>query len=272
LPDEFEKGAGMNRVTQLETFARAGYLARAIVYIMLGYLTLATGRSEGTSTVLDDLRALPAGDIILAFTALGLFGYAVFKLYGAAVDLQGDGNDLKGSGKRIGHAASGFTHLVLCFLALQIVFGSGDGGSSGSAGDTARATPGGFLLLIIVGAGLALAAIEQAAQAATAKFMNLLSADTPPYAEAAGRIGYAARAVVFAILAWQVLRAGFGANRGELSFEAALDTLRDTGWGFTAVAAGLLVFGIYSLIMARYRTIRNEDVLERAKAGAMRFF
>ena len=262
----------MNRVTQLETFARAGYMARGIVYIMLGYLTLATGRSEGTSSVLDDLRALPAGDVILALTAVGLFGYAVFKLYGAAVDLQGDGNDLKGSGKRIGHAASGITHLVLCYLAVQIVTGNGGGSGSGDAGDTARALPGGSVLLIVVGVGLAFAAIEQAMQAATAKFMELLDAGTPPFAEAAGRIGYAARAVVFAILAWQVLRAGIGSNGGELSFETALDTLRETGWGFTAVAAGLLVFGIFSLIMARYRTIRNEDVLQRSKAGAMRFF
>jgi hypothetical protein len=262
----------MNKVTQLETFARAGYLARAIVYVMLGYLTLATGRSEGTSTVLDDLRALPAGDVILALTAAGLFGYAVFKLYGAAVDLQGDGTDLKGTGKRIGHAASGITHLVLCYLAVRIMLGDSGGGSGGSAGDTARALPGGSVLLIIVGAGLALAAIEQATQAVTAKFMALLAGDTPAAAETIGRIGYAARAVVFAILAWQVLRAGLGMNKGELSFEAALDMLRDTGWGYTAVAAGLLVFGIFSFIMARYRTIRNEDVLQRVKSGALRFF
>jgi hypothetical protein len=260
----------MNRVTQLETFARMGYLARGIVYIMLGYLTLATGRSEGTSTVLDDLRGLPGGDVILGVTALGLFGYAVFKLYSAALDLEGDGTDAKGAGKRIGHAASGIAHLVLCYLAVRIMTGDGDGGGGGGPGDTARTLPGGAVLLVIVGIGLALAAIEQAIQAATAKFMRLLTAGTPPFAEAIGRIGYAARAVVFAILSWQVLRAGLGDNQGELSFEAALGTLRDTGWGFTAVAAGLLVFGVFSLIMARYRTIPNEDVLQRAKAGAMR--
>lgn len=260
----------MNRVTQLETFARAGFFARGVVYMMLGYLTLATGRSEGTSTVLDDLQDLPAGNIILAVTALGLFGYGVFRLYGAALDLDGDGTDFKGVGKRIGHACSGITHFVLCYLAVRIMMGSG--GSGTDPGDTARSLPGGAVLLVLVGIGFALAAIEQAIQAATAKFMSRLAADTPSFAEAVGRIGYAARAIVFAILSWQVLRAGLGGDRGELSFEAALDTLRDTGWGYTAVAAGLLVFGIFSLIMARYRTIRNEDVLERAKSGAMRLF
>lgn len=260
----------MNRVTQLETFARIGFFARGVVYIMLGYLTLATGRSEGTSTVLDDLQALPGGSIILAVTALGLFGYGVFRLYGAAVDLDGDGTDFKGIGKRIGHAASGVAHFVLCYLAVRIMMGSG--ASSTDPGDTARSLPGGAILLIVVGIGFALAAIEQAIQAATAKFMNRLAADAPSFAEIVGRIGYAARAVVFVILAWQVLRAGMGQDRGKLSFEAALDMLRDTGWGYSAVAAGLLVFGIFSLIMARYRTIRSEDVLERAKAGAMRLF
>ena len=260
----------MNRVTQLETFARAGYLARGIVYMMLGYLTLATGRSEGTSSVLDDLQRLPAGDLILALTAIGLFGYAVFRLYGAAVDLQGDGTDAKGIGKRIGHAASGIAHLVLCYLAVRIALGDGGGSGGTDPADTARSAPGGFLLLTVVGIGFALAAIEQAIQSVTGKFMGLLAAGTPSYAEAIGRIGYAARAVVFAVLAWQIIRAGLGDNQGELSFEAALGALRDTGWGFTAVAAGLLVFGVFSLIMARYRQIRNEDVLQRAKSGAIR--
>jgi hypothetical protein len=32
------------------------------------------------------------------------------------------------------------------------------------------------------------------------------------------------------------------------------------------VAAGLLLFGVFSLVMARYRTIRDEDVIARLKA------
>lgn len=260
------------RLTQLETFARAGFAARAAVYLMLGYLGLATSRAEGTSTVLDDLKALPAGEIVLALTAVGLFGYALFRLYGAALDLDCDGTDAKGIARRIGKVASGVAHLGLCYVAVRLLT-SGDGGSGGgAAADMAREAPGGALILLIAAAGLAAAAVEQAVKAATAKFMEQLVHYTPPIAEAVGRVGYAARAVVFGILAWQAARAGLGANDGEISFEGALEALRSTGWGYSVVVAGLLAFGVFSLIMARYARIRNEDLLAKVRSGKRRLF
>lgn len=261
----------MNRLTQLETFARAGFAARAAVYLMLGYLGLATSRVEGTSTVMDDLKALPAGEVVLALTAAGLFGYAVFRLYGAARDLDGDGSGAKGIARRLGKVASGVAHLALCYLAVRLLTGGGEG-ESGAAADMAREAPGGALVLLVAAAGLAAAAVEQAVKAATAKFMEQLVPATPPMAEAVGRIGYAARAVVFAILAWQAARAGLGSNDGDISFEAALGALRATGWGYSLVVAGLLAFGVFSLIMARYARIRNEDVLAQVRAGKRRWF
>lgn len=259
-------------LTQLETFARAGYAARAVVYLMLGYLGLASSRAEGTSTVLGDLKALPGGEGVLALTALGLLGYAVFRIYGAARDLDGDGSGAKGIARRVGLVISGVAHLVLCFLAVRLLLAGAESGGGGGPAEMARATPGGSLLFLLAAAGLAVAAGEQAVKAATAKFMELLVADAPPIAEASGRIGYGARAVVFAILAWQALRAGLGSNDGDVSFEAALGALRATGWGFTLVAAGLLVFGVFNLIMARYARIRNEDLLARVRSGRRRLF
>ena len=261
----------MNQLTQLETFARAGYAARAAVYLMLGYLGLATSRVEGTSSVMNDLKALPAGEWVLALTAAGLFGYALFRLYGAARDLDGDGSDAKGLARRIGKVASGVAHLGLCYLAVRLLTGGGSGGG-GAAADMAREAPGGALILLVAAAGLAVAAVEQAVKAATAKFMDELVHNTPPLAEAVGRVGYAARAVVFAILAWQAARAGLGDHDGEISFEGALGALRATGWGYSVVVAGLLAFGVFSLIMARYARIRNEDLLARVRARRFRVF
>lgn len=259
-------------LTQLETFARAGYAARGVVYLMLGYLGLATSRAEGTATVMDDLKALPAGEIVLALTALGLLGYAVFRLYGAALDLDGDGTGAKGVAKRLGYAASGIGHLVLAYVAGRLLIEGGGEAGGGAAADMARAMPGGALILLVAGVCLTAAAIDQAVKAATAKFMALLAPDTPPLAEAVGRVGHGARAAVFAILAWQAVRAGLGSNDGDVSFEGALGALRATGWGFTAVAAGLLLFGVFSLIMARYARIRSEDVLARVRSGKLRLF
>lgn len=261
----------MQSLTQLETFARAGYAARAAVYLMLGYLGLATSRVEGTSSVMVDLKALPAGEVVLALTAAGLFGYALFRIYGAARDLDCDGTGAKGLGRRIGKVASGVAHLGLCYLAVKLLTGGGEG-ESGAAADMAREAPGGALIFLVAAAGLAAAAVEQGVKAATGRFMELLAADTPPMAEAVGRIGYAARAVVFAILAWQAARAGLGDNDGDISFEGALRALQATGWGYSVVVAGLLAFGVFSLIMARYARIRNEDLLAKVRSGKRRLF
>ncbi|MGF1550600.1 MAG: DUF1206 domain-containing protein [Sphingomonadaceae bacterium] len=266
----------MNRVTQLENFARAGYLARAVVYVLLGYfaLTTAGGGSEGTTDVLQQIKDVPAGSVLLILVAIGLFGYGVFRLYGAAIDIQGEGSDFKGAGKRIGHAASGLAHLVLAFLAAKFALGeggSGKGGGQGSAeaAQTASQFPGGETLLYIIGIGLLLAGLNQLVKAATGKFMALLDANAPSLAEILGRLGFAARAVVFGVIGWQVISTASGDSE-RIGIGPALNALRDTGWLYMLVAAGLLLFGLFSLVMARYRRIRNEDVLRRLRGEAAR--
>lgn len=262
----------MSRVTNIENFARAGYVGRAIVYGLTGYLTLTTAGSEGTTGVLEEIKAMSGGAILLALVGLGLLGYGIYRLYGAWMDLQGHGSDAKGIATRIGHAASGFAHVFLCYLAFKAVLGwseesSAGGDSAGQAAGTLASMPMGEILLAIVGLGFLAAAANQAAKAYTANFMGLLDADAPAMAEYVGRAGYAARAVVFAVLGWQIAAAALSGNAGSVGgIGQVLDSLRSTNWLYIAVAIGLLLFGLFSLVMARYRRIRNDDVLERLKS------
>lgn len=262
----------MERVARIETFARIGYLARAFVYFLIGALTLATRRSEGTASVLADIRELPLGTPLLLATAVGLFGYGVFRLYGAAVDIQDHGDGVKGLVQRAGHAASGIAHLILCFVATRIALAGGESGNGGTeAAESVLSLPGGVAVLVLAGIGFLGAALNQAVKAATGKFMDLLDAEAPRWTEILGRVGYAARAAVFAALGWQVLAFALGGERETLSFQSALDALRAMGGLYTAVAIGLLVFGVFSLVMARYRKIRSQHLLERIRSGAIGF-
>ncbi|MBX3593062.1 hypothetical protein [Sphingomonas sp.] len=45
----------MRGVASIEHVARAGHLARSVVYGLAGYMTLHTRHSEGTSSVFDDI-------------------------------------------------------------------------------------------------------------------------------------------------------------------------------------------------------------------------
>ena len=266
-------GHGMDRVARLENFARAGYAARGIVYLLLGYFAIATaggGGAEGTSGVLRQIQDMPAGTILLVLVGLGLAGWGIYRLYGAAVDIQGKGTDAKGIGTRVGHVASGLGHLFLCYAALRLAFGNGSSGGGGSneaqAASTASSLPMGETLIAIVGIGFAIAAFQQLAKAVTGKFMRLVDPDAPDFTEWLGRAGYAARGIVFGVIGWHILQVAFGSASGrQASIGGALTSLRDTGWLYTLVAAGLLLFGIFSLVMARYRRIQTENVLRRLK-------
>ncbi len=262
----------MSRVTNIENFARAGYLGRAVVYGLAGYLTLTTAGSTGTTGVLEEIETMSGGPILLALVGLGLLGYGLFRLYGAWMDLQGHGSGAKGIAVRLGHAASGMAHIFLCYFAWKLAFGSstgssGDGDTAGQAAGTLASMPMGDILLALVGLGFLAAAINQAVKAYSAKFMTLLDADAPSLARHIGQAGYAARAVVFAVLGWQIATAALNGNAGSVGgIGQVLDSLRSMGWLYIAVAIGLLLFGLFSLVMARYRRITDDNVLERLKS------
>ncbi len=254
------------QVEHIAMLARVGYLARAIVYFALGYLTLATGEAEGTTSVLDPLADVPGGTALMFLLAVGLAAYGLFRLYGAWVDLENDGDDLKGRGKRFGHILSGLAHLGLAWGALKLGLGgeaTSDGGVGGAAADKVIDLPGGWVLVVVVAIGFGLAALSQASRAWSGKFMVLMSKDTPRWAEFIGRIGYAARAAVFAALAWTILVAGLSGKAGQIGFQDALAIYRDEDELYTVIAAGLAMFGVFSLVMARYRDVCDSPLAKR---------
>jgi len=257
------------QVEHIAMLARVGYLARAIVYFALGYLTIATGEAEGTTSVLDPLANVPGGVALMILLAVGLAAYGLFRLYGAWVDLENDGDGLKGRGKRFGHVLSGLAHLGLAWGALKLGLG-GEGSSDGEAGGMAAETvldiPGGWLLIALVGIGFVLAALSQASRAWSGKFMSLMTRDTPRWAEIVGRIGYAARAAVFAALAWTILNVALSGEAGDIGFQDALAAYREEDELYTAIAAGLAMFGIFSLVMARYRDVCDSPLVKRILA------
>jgi hypothetical protein len=85
----------------------------------------------------------------------------------------------------------------------------------------------------------------------------------PSFVKPAGQVGYAARALVLTIVGWFIVRAGLDGERLR-SFGDALAIIRNAQpLLFQLVAVGLILFGIASLAVARYRVIRDEDVIAR---------
>lgn len=262
---------------RLEVWARFGYAARGMVYLFLGWVALSTRRSLSTDDAVAEIERLPLATILLGILAAGLFGYALFKLYAAAIDLDHKGNDWKGRAQRIGAALGGLAYIALGWFALKVMFGDDGGsvagrvgGSTGGAQDAAAGvaeTPGGSLLLILGAAGVVGFAIGQFVIAWTASFMRELPR-CPSLIQPIGRLGFAARAVVIFMVGWFLLRAALAGTRVH-DFGDAMAVLRaSSDYLFVIVAAGLMAFGLVSLLMAYYRRIEDRDVVDDIERGA----
>ena len=105
--------------------------------------------------------------------------------------------------------------------------------------------------------GHAGSAAFQAKKGLTGSFMNRISPRAPSQTRWIGGAGYLARAVVFLIIGWSLFQAGFmsGGSDQVKTLGDAVASLAGEGIVFKLVAIGLLAFGLFSLVLARYRII-----------------
>ena len=266
----------MERIKRLETWARLGYAARGIVYLLLGYIALSTGKALSTDETVQAVEKMPGGAPLLAILALGLFGYGAFKIYSALLDLDDKGDDAKGRVERVARAAGGAAYLFLSYVAAKQLFGDDKGaveagqaeGSSGaSQGAVAQVGDGagGNTLLVIAGLVILALAASQFWIAYKAKFADEMPG-APDIVKPVGQVGYAARAIIVTMTGYFTVKAGLDGERLR-NFGDAFALIRENyPLGFKLIAVGLILFGLVSLMMARYRRIADDDVVARLKS------
>lgn len=253
--------------------ARLGLAARGLVYIMVGWFAIDAARTGGTPT--DNQAAMaslidePFGHALLAVIALGLAGYAFWRLTQAVFDPERVGTDAKGAFKRIGYAISGIAHVLLSWTAIKLVLHRKTTGGSApgdaSAEDWTRwllDQPAGTALIAAIGLILFVVAATQAVKSARCTFLRDLEGATPApnHVRTIGRLGYAARAIVFVLTGWFFVMAAWTSNANRAGgMGQALRELQGHEHGpalLGIVAAGLFCFGLYSLVEAKYRHVR----------------
>jgi hypothetical protein len=265
----------MNRLTNLETFTRLGFAARGVLYILVGYLAISAGRELSSSGVLRHLADGGFSQLLLGIMALGLLAYGAWRIAEAALDLEGHGGKAKGVVARGGHALSGATHLLLGLLALGLALGLMKAGGGQDGAQTATAwvlgLPGGEMILRLIALGFIAGGLAQIYSAYRLDFLKQLDgrACRLEAVKWSGRLGYAARGIVFAIVGVFLWRAGAAHDPGQVAGTGeALASL--SGWQHLLVAVGLFLFGVFSLVQAVYRRITNPDVVARLSRHARR--
>ncbi len=258
--------------SKLELLVRVGYFSRAVLYITLGLIALgAIGQiSEGTEGIFETVDQIPGGTVLLGILFVGLTSYALFRLASPLFDIEHNGSDLKGWAQRIGHAGSAIGHFALAWTAYKFATGApsdeGNGASDAAAG--VMSVELGGVAIGALGVGFGLAAIAQAEKAITGNFMKRIESQAPDQTQWMGRAGYAARTVIFGVIGWSLIETGL-LSQGAANVKTlgeAVASLANMGWLFNVVAAGLLLFGLFSLVLARYRIIPDLDPEGRVPA------
>lgn len=252
--------------------ARFGYAAKGVVYIIIGALAALAafnigGRTTDTRGALVEILYQPYGKYLLAAVAVGLFGYALWRIVQGIKDTEDKGSGFKGIATRIGYAVIGLVYAGLALSAIQMVFGSGANRGGEPAQEwTARllAQPFGQLLVGAFGLGFIAFALYQFYKAFTAKFRENLknekmSETAQTFALRTGQFGLSARGVVFAIIGFFLILAALESDASEAQgLSGALRALEEQNfapWLFALVALGLATYGFFMLVLAKYRRI-----------------
>ncbi len=254
----------IDKPENFRTLVRVGYFSRAILYTVLGLIALTSAGkiAQGTDGIFIAIKEFPAGMVILWLMVLGLAAYALFRLASTFFDIENHGSDKVGWGTRIGHAGSSIGHFALAFSAYKFATSSGGGrdGAQDAAAGILSITLGGAVLGML-GLLFFIAAFVQAKKGITGSFMNRISFQAPNSTRGLGGAGFMARAAVFIVIGWSLVKAGFLSSGTDQikTLGDAVSSLSGEGLVFTLVAGGLLIFGIFSLILARYRIIPDMD-------------
>jgi hypothetical protein len=196
----------------------------------------------------------------------------VFRLACGVLDIEGKGNTPKGLAGRAAQVGSGLFHLAMAVTAAQFIGGASAQGGSRNSETAARTLLDlqlGDIGQLAVAAGFFFAAGLQVRKAFKGSHMKQCAADTPEIASHIGRIGLVTRGLIFAVIGWSFVRVADTDRPGEAQAAgSAVASLQDYPTLYTAVAIGLILFGAFSLLLARYRIVPKIDVVDAAKQTA----
>jgi hypothetical protein len=252
----------------VETLARVGFAVKGAVYLILGLLALLAGLGERGGRITDTHGAIatllgqPFGRLVVGVLALGLALYSGWRFLEAFADANRVGSRASAIATRTGWAVSGLGYGLLALDAGRLALRWRAGGGTNPP-NTIIASPLAPWLVTLVGIGIIVYAATEIRRALAPRFSERLNIGR--VAREAGqlivgisRAGIAARAVVMAALGVVLLRARSAAAAAGSDMADSLRlvaALPSGAWGLTLVAAGLMAYGVYMVVHARYRHI-----------------
>ena len=251
----------------LELLARWGFIANAVVYLIVGSLAVRWAIGEG-GRITDPEGAFLAiqresGSAFLIALIPGFFSYALWRVLAAIYDSDGDGRGVAGIAGRVFGVIKGGLYAALGMDAIRLAFGRSQGSKSwASSLASSSAWP---PIMCVIGDGVFLFACYEMYRAYHAQLsqglrLHAISGRARNWIVGVSRFGIGARALVIGAFGWLVLRAVFSghAARTPRPTETIHAAAQSEPLLYVLIGAGLIAYGAYLIVLAKYRQVRTK--------------
>jgi hypothetical protein len=254
----------------LERLARLGYASKALIYVIVGLLAAAAAFNAGgaitdTSGALRVILTQPFGPVILLVLAVGLVGYAVWRVLDATFDPDGHGLAFHGVVVRVGNVVRAVIYGALGVEAFHLAQGLRAPSQDADVwAGRVLSWPFGDWLLALVGLIVAAYGAGEIVRAVRRRVdrdldLSAIPAALRPVAIKASWIGIGSRGVIVAVLGGFLVRAALREAPADVhgTRESVIEiaTALPGRWALAAIAVGLIAYGLDQALRARCRRI-----------------
>lgn len=240
----------------VEKAARVGYVVNGLMHLLIGYIAIqlawgSSGDSADQSGALSHLANNGLGRAVLWIGVVGFLGLVIWQLTEAIAGAPKASERVKAVSKALVYAALAWT---------AFTFAKGDRSSSSSQTSDFTATlmskPMGQALVALIGVVILGVAVYHVHKGWKKKFLSDLDTNPGAFFVRSGQVGYIAKGVALAIVAFLFGYAAMTNNPDEATgLDGALRSLVDEPFGrplLAFIALGFVAYGIYSFARARH--------------------
>ncbi|WP_306919549.1 MULTISPECIES: DUF1206 domain-containing protein [unclassified Arthrobacter] len=248
----------------LELVARAGFAVSGILHLLVGLVAIRVAMGdEGEADVsgaVEQLAGQPAGPVLLWGSFAACVALALWQISDAIFEFE----HLPGKkklGKKLKAALQAVVYAGLAVTLASFANGAGKDHTTSTSDLTVSVmkAPGGYALLLAIGAAVAITGIVYVVRGfrqSFAKYLRLPASDKARTALAVlGVGGYAAKGIALLLAGLLIIVATVTAHPEESTgIDGGLKGLRDQPFGFymlAAVGAGLICYGIFMMVRSR---------------------
>ena len=259
-----DKAEAATNSRTLELMARAGFAVSGLLHVLVGTIAIGLAVGKGgradVSGAVAELASQPAGPLLLWVSFAACIALALWQASDAIFDYGNLPSKEKAS-RKFQAGAQAVVYAAFAFTFVSFARGSGKDNRE-SASDmtvTLMKAPGGVLLLVLIGAAVAITGIVYAVRGFRKSFEKRINLPSSPGARKGvrglGIAGYVAKGVALFVTGLLVVIAAVTAHPQESTgLDGALKGLREQPFGvylLAAVGLGLICYGVYMVVRAK---------------------